>query len=121
MVSSGIQLIIYVEYAPLGPTAHHQMLHPALGAQMDRQRRRKEATLSLIAKKVCCYISLKFDIYYPYTKLREGHVFTGVCLFGGGGVLPPTVPWEGRPPPLTIGETIGGRPPSGMDHYCFMY
>ena len=33
----------------------------------------------------CAYASLSlFDIYRPQTKLREGNVFTGMCLFTSG-------------------------------------
>ena len=37
--------------------------------------------------------------YHPLTKLREGNVFTRVCLFIGGGSLVPPYPLSGTIPP----------------------
>ena len=57
----------------------------------------------------------------PPTKLEDGNVFTGVCLFtGGGGYLPPsTYPHLSptyTPPPKW--SKVGGMHPSGM-HSCY--
>ena len=63
--------------------------------------------------------------YCPQTKLREGNVFTGVCLFAGGRVHPrmhPKMyhPLDAAPPPPPLQKTDGQQAAVGILLECIL-
>ena len=56
--------------------------------------------------------------YWTQTKLREGNVFTRVCLFTGEGVSVTETPGNRDPPHIHIhtqSTAAGGTHPTGMN------
>ena len=81
---------------------------------------------SLNARHLTCLLRQEFDTFYavvlltskfsqlhyrPQIPLREGNVFTGVCLFTGSGVTPNALSPHGRVLPC-----IRPRPPLHIRH-----